>query len=47
MVKNVNVPVLDTSAATPSEVASRIADEIPDPPVASTASPNRTPPQGP
>lgn len=43
---NVKVLVLDTSAATPSEVAARIADEIPDPSVASTASPHPTTPQG-
>ncbi|MFG2632190.1 dTMP kinase [Streptomyces sp. NPDC048473] len=44
--KNVKVLVLDSSAATPSEVASRIADAIPEPSVASAVPPRPTTPQG-
>ncbi|WP_328863255.1 dTMP kinase [Streptomyces sp. NBC_00306] len=44
--RNVNVLILDTSDVTPSDVACRIADALPDPSVASAISPNPTTPQG-
>ncbi|MFI1884717.1 dTMP kinase [Streptomyces jumonjinensis] len=47
MARNVKALVLDTSDATPSEVASTIADALPDPSVPSAVSPSPATPQGP
>lgn len=47
MAKNVRVLVLDTSDATPSEVAATIADAIPASSITSTVPPNPTTPQEP
>ncbi|AWI29027.1 dTMP kinase [Streptomyces sp. ICN441] len=44
--RNVKVLVLDTSDVPASDIASRIADALPDAPVASAISPTPTPPQG-
>ncbi|MER7049603.1 hypothetical protein [Streptomyces jumonjinensis] len=47
MARNVKALILDTSDATPSEVASTIADALPDPSVPSAVSPSPATPQGP
>ncbi|MFH8760229.1 dTMP kinase [Streptomyces atroolivaceus] len=47
MTAHVKVLVVNTGKATPSEVAVAIADAIPDSPIASAASPQSTPFQGP
>jgi dTMP kinase len=43
----VKVLVVNTGGATPTEVAATIADAVPDWPIASAASPQSTPSQGP
>lgn len=44
--RRVNVLVVDTTHVTPSDVASTIADALPDPSIPSSISPNPTTPQG-
>jgi dTMP kinase len=46
MGRGVQVLVLDNSAATPTDVAQRIADAVPAVPLASVATPSPPPPQG-